>query len=1078
MKIKPSAIIIIPSLVMLLLFRLSAAETPSPENLQGAAALRRAINDLSSSFKGKYPKGSEFLKQLDDLENQARVCSADKKKEIGESFNKLKSEALLANPLMDFDKLILIKRKTNLLGLPQNWQGNCALPRKGYDNEIATLSPVSGDGKLSTLYRPEKTEFVGDIDLHFDAGKMLFSMNASNGVWQVWEIKADGTGLRQVTTADPPEADNYDACYLPNGQIIFDSTRCYAGVPCVGGGNTVANLCVMDDNGTNVRMLCFDQEHNWCPTILNDGRVMYSRWEYTDTPHYFTRLLFHMNPDGTGQMEHYASNSYWPNSIFYSRPIPNHPTMVVAVISGHHGVPRMGELLIFDPARGRHENEGVVQRIPGHGKKVEPVVADTLVQGSWPKFLHPYPLSDKYFIVSAQPTQSSLWGIYLVDIFDNITLIKELPEYALFEPLPLKKIPVPPVIPSRVNLNSKEATVYLTDIYTGQGLPAIPRGTVKKLRISEPHYAYPRMGGHIDIGIDGPWDVHRIHGTVPVNEDGSASFTVPANTPLAIQPLDSDGKAIQIMRSWFTAMPGEVLSCVGCHERQNTAAASKPMISTVKKPAQITPWMGPARGFSFKREVQPVLDKYCVGCHNSETETVGDNKRSADGREIPNFEPDRVDELALGKPNPKKKTRPRFKNFDASYVALHPYVRRPGPENDYHIQVPMEFHADTSELIQMLRKGHHNVNLDPEALDRLVTWIDMNVPDHGTWSEQRQIAGEFRQKRLEVLTKYANRSEDPEAIPVTYTNRLAFIKPEPVNLKPESTELKCDGWPFNAAEAKKRQDGFVVKPENLKIDLGGGIVMELVAIPSGEFIMGDPCATPEEQPRTKVKIAKSFLMARLEISNEIFKLFDKDHDTAYISMTNKDQSQRGHPINGPKQPVARVSWQEANAFCKWLSAKTGRKFSLPTEAQWEWACRAGTATPFSYGEHNCDFGKYANLADKKLEELALRDSPPWHPKDIRFNDGAMVTCDTGRYQPNPWGLHDMHGNAGEWTRSLFKAYPYNDDDGRNDAAAQGKRVVRGGSWYDRPYRATSAYRLAYQPYQKVYNVGFRVVCED
>ncbi len=1065
---------------MMFLLKLSAAETSSTEILQSTTALRLSINDLSKTFKGQYPRGGEFLKRIDELENQAKTCGADKKKEIEDSFNKMKTEALLANPLIDFEKMILIKRKANLLGLPQNWQGNCALPRKGYDNEIAVLSPVSPDGKLSTLFKPPRTEFVGDVDIHFNADRMLFSMQASNDLWQVWEIRADGTGLKQLTGNDEADVDNYDPCYLPNGQIIFDSTRCFAGVPCVGGGNSVANLCLMNADGSSLRMLCFDQEHNWCPTVLNDGRIMYSRWEYTDTPHYFTRLLFHMNPDGTGQMEHYASNSYWPNSIFYARPIPNHPTMVVAVISGHHGVPRMGELLLFDPAKGRHENKGVVQRIPGHGKNVDPVIADTLVQNSWPKFLHPYPLSEKYFLVSAQTTQSSPWGIYLVDIFNNMTLIKELPEYALFEPMPFRKTSAPPVIPSRVNLNSKEATVYMADIYNGQGLEGIPRGTVKALRVFEPHYTYPRMGGHIDIGIDGPWDVHRVHGTVPVNDDGSASFTVPANTPLAVQPLDTEGKALQIMRSWFTAMPGEVLSCVGCHEKQNTTASSRSFKSAVKRPSSISQWHGPARGFSFKREVQPVLDKYCVGCHNSDKETMGDNKRSVDGREIPNFEPDRMDEVALGKPNPnaKKKTRPRFKNFDASYVALHPYCRRPGPESDYHVQVPMEFHADTSELIQMLRKGHHNVKLDAEAWDSIVTWIDMNVPDHGTWSEQRQIAANFRQRRQEVLAKYANRTDDPELIQSISSNHVAFVKPDPVNLKPESSDLKCNSWPFDAAEAKKRQDALARKIEDLRIDLGGGIVMELAAIPAGEFIMGDPNATPEEQPRTKVKISKPFLMARFEISNELFKLFDKDHDTAYISMTNKDQSQRGHPINTPKQPVARVSWQEANEFCKWLTAKTGRKFSLPTEAQWEWACRAGTATPFFYGEHNCDFGKFANLADKKMEELALRDSPPWHPKDIRFNDGSMVTCDTGRYQPNAWGLHDMHGNAAEWTKSSLKAYPYSDEDGRNDPGEQGKRVVRGGSWYDRPYRATSAYRLAYQPYQKIYNVGFRVVCEE
>jgi formylglycine-generating enzyme required for sulfatase activity len=150
---------------------------------------------------------------------------------------------------------------------------------------------------------------------------------------------------------------------------------------------------------------------------------------------------------------------------------------------------------------------------------------------------------------------------------------------------------------------------------------------------------------------------------------------------------------------------------------------------------------------------------------------------------------------------------------------------------------------------------------------------------------------------------------------------------------------------------------------------------------------------------------------------------------------------------------------------------------LPTEAQWEWACRAGSAAPFSYGDANADFGGFANLADIALTNFAQRDSPKWHPKDERFNDGAMVTNQVGRYQANAWGLYDMHGNVAEWTRSAYRPYPYQPRDGRDDPNARGQRVVRGGSWYDRPHRARSSFRLSYEPWQPVYNVGFRVILE-
>ena len=209
-------------------------------------------------------------------------------------------------------------------------------------------------------------------------------------------------------------------------------------MPCVGGGDKVANLFIMDADGQHVRQLTFDQDHDWYPTVLNNGHVLYTRWEYSDSPHYFTRLLFTMNPDGTNQAAYYKSNSYWPNSTFYARPVPGHPTKVVAVISGHHGVQRMGELIVFDPAQGRYEATGAVQRIPGCGQPVEPIIRDQLVNDSWPRFLHPYPLSEKHFLVSCKPTPDTPWGIYLVDTFDNFVLLAEEPGYALLEPRPFR----------------------------------------------------------------------------------------------------------------------------------------------------------------------------------------------------------------------------------------------------------------------------------------------------------------------------------------------------------------------------------------------------------------------------------------------------------------------------------------------------------------------------------------------------------------------------------------------------------------------------------------------------------------
>ncbi len=821
-------------------------------------SLRLAVEDLAQAFPDTYRGGTDFLKALAAFEKELPAVkdalAHGDRKALGAfaRFKALEQSALLANPLLNFDRLLLVKRAANRLGLPQNWQGNCALARDGYDNEIAVLSPVRSDGKLNTLYRPDGGKFVGDVDLNFDADKLLFSSLGTHNRWHIFEMNANGEQVHQLTP-DEPDVDCYDPCYLPDGRIIFGSTAVFQGVPCVGGGNTVANLYRMDADGSHIRQLCFDQDHDWCPTVLNDGRVLYSRWEYSDSPHYFTRLLFRMNPDGTGQMEYYGSGSYWPNSIFYARPVPGKSTEVVAVISGHHGVPRMGELVLFDPAKGRFESSGSVQRIPGYHHPVDPIIRDTLVEGSWPKFLHPYPLSDKYFLVSMQPTPQSLWGIYLVDVFDNATLVCEQPGYAMLEPVPFRPTPRPPVIEDKVNPNSREGIVYLSDVYAGAGLAGVPRGSVKKLRILEPHYAYPQMGGHINIGVDGPWDVHRIVGTVPVESDGSAAFKVPANTPLAVQPLDADGRALQVMRSWFTAMPGETLSCTGCHESQNSAAASGATLAAKKPPVDIKPWYGPARGFSFTREVQPVLDKYCVGCH--------DGQSRPDGQSIPDF---------------TAKAQNGWRNFTPSYLALHPYVRRPGPESDYHLQAPLEWHASTSQLVQMLEKGHHNVKLDAEAWDRLNTWIDLNVPDHGTWHEHRNIASNFRQRRVELRAKYANRPEDLEDIPEIKHEPVQFVKPAPL---PERNAAKPQlvGWPFDAAEAQRRQAAVGV-PVKTKVELANNVSMELTLIPAGQFVMGDADGERDEYPPSVVKIDQPFYLGVHEVTVEQFAAFDSSHD--------------------------------------------------------------------------------------------------------------------------------------------------------------------------------------------------------
>jgi formylglycine-generating enzyme required for sulfatase activity len=295
----------------------------------------------------------------------------------------------------------------------------------------------------------------------------------------------------------------------------------------------------------------------------------------------------------------------------------------------------------------------------------------------------------------------------------------------------------------------------------------------------------------------------------------------------------------------------------------------------------------------------------------------------------------------------------------------------------------------------------------------------------------------------------------------------------------------------NEAKLVKRKPAAIKEQKQTteELDLGDGIGMNLVSIPAGTFYMGSNEETPVEQPVSKVKISDPFYIGSTEVTLAQFRQFDEDYLNGVYDMHYKDQVKRGYYMNHMSLPVIRVSWSQAMAFCEWLSEKTGKKVKLPTEAQWEWACRAGTETQLSYGDVNSLFSEHANMADITVKLMAVSGVDPkpmanpnptvdFELKDPRSDDNALFLASAGSYQPNPWGLHDMHGNVAEWTRSDYKPYPYKDSDGRNDGDRATKKVMRGGSWKDRPFRCTSSYRVGFPTWQRVYNAGFRVIIEE
>lgn len=479
-------------------------------------------------------------------------------------------------------------------------------------------------------------------------------------------------------------------------------------------------------------------------------------------------------------------------------------------------------------------------------------------------------------------------------------------------------------------------------------------------------------------------------------------------------------------------------------------------------PHEITKPEGGVRSFTFDLEVQPVLDRACIACHD------GSNK-------LADFTGGKID---------------KFSGFGVSYLNLHPYVYRQGPEAEIEVLDPYEYHASVSPLIKILKTGHHGVELTDKEWQALYNWIDFNAPYHGKFKANEFKGVEQISRRTELTEKYARSGVDWQAEIRSYAKYLeGQEKPAPV--KPERKEykdkdVKVKGWPFDkaAAQTMLAKEGET----KMSIELAPGVKMNFVRVPAGSFVMGSNRGHSDYSPAHKQVVKKGFWMGEIEVSNEQFRTIFPEHDSRFIRQLWKDHVHQGYPANNPEQPAIRVSWEEAMAFCKKLSEKTGKTVTLPTEVQWEWACRAGSDGEFWYGSLNTDFGKFENLADKHLNQMAvkgvnpmpMRENDPWYkyytyqPKENGVDDGNMLMVKGGEYQANAWGLYDMQGNVAEWTSSDYLPYPYNEK-------AQGtgaEKVVRGGSWNDHPKASTTYYRRSYLPWQKVYNVGFRVIIED
>ncbi len=712
------------------------------------ATLRAAIRDLIADFGPKYPAGEEYLRRLDAIEQQMATGSDLDQAAFGE----LQREALVANPLVRGTPILFVVRdqyspdhhNTETLfhtGEPNN---GSYLP----GGPLKILDPVTG--KTSVLLEPGPEGLIRDPEVHFDGRKIVFAMRKARAEnYSIYELEVDPQNgwaivpdsLRRLT--NEPDATDIDPVYLSDGAIIFSSTRepkyCHCNM------HIMANLHRMDSDGANVHQIGKSTLFEGHASLMPDGRILYYRWEYVDRNFGDAQGLWTVNPDGTGHAIYWANNLASPPAVFDGRAIPG-TDMTVCTFGSCHDRP-WGAMAIVDRSKGLDSAEAVVRIWPEAARSlvqnVDAFICDHFVPLRV-RYEDPFPLVDprtgnggKYFLVSrnvnALPADKPInyshdlnglvMGLYLVDLFGNEVLLHS-ETTGCFDPMPLAAHPRPPVIPRRRDYTSRVGHMVVADVYQGTHMQGVRRGDVVSLRVVESvekrvwtdplwRCAQFAQGAYIGDTLNRPavswagFEVKRILGTVPVEADGSASFEVPAERFVYFQLLDRDGMVISSMRSGTQVQPGETQACIGCHD--NRLAIQPPSGNSLalrRPPSELTGWHGATGSFNYLQEIQPIWDQHCVRCHDFGQEAESKLVLAGDKELV----------------------------FNASYVELFQNWGREGAWLNTvglglaPIKPAYSTGAHRSRLVELLRRGHYEVRLSPQEMNRIVTWIDLGGP--------------------------------------------------------------------------------------------------------------------------------------------------------------------------------------------------------------------------------------------------------------------------------------------------------------------------------------------------------------
>ncbi|MBI4663852.1 MAG: hypothetical protein HY735_34050 [Verrucomicrobia bacterium] len=733
-----AALLLVVIVVAIASVRLVAA---GPDFLADSSALRSVIAVMQQTHGAKYAAADSHTQALNRLEAAVR-----KGEETSAEFEQLQRNVLL----FDVERLVAIQRHEIDASHVYTYHNEGFHPGGGL--YVINLKPRP-EARV-----PQYREIVSspngqilDCDLSFDGQRVLFSWRQREDEgYHLWTVNLDGTRLRPLTRG---EWHDYNGCWLPDGGIAFVSTRNAQFAYCW--NSPVGVVHRMEADGSKVVRLSANYLNDFTPHPLDDGRIVYTRWEYVDKPAIPIQSLWTMNPDGTGLAGYFGNRVLSPGTFMEARSIPG-TDLIICTMTGHNG-PTRGAIGVIDRSQGVNQQEAIWNVTPD-------VPVPRVDEGSGnfdgaKPYSSPMPLDQHRFLVSVR---GPVLVRNLSGTCQSVALAKPGNGMQWFNAQPVKPRPRPRVIASIIPTVAAEvtrltssvgkesensdggsrvewkdpppATLFVQDIYAGLE-PHVARGEIKRLRVVREMPKTVRINPDKRafgfqfpvISCGATYAGKEVLGEVDVEPDGSACFEVPAGVPIYFMALDQHGRAVQRMRSFTHLMPGEVQGCVGCHDtRTPHVPVQSGALAPHRPPKKLEPAEWGVRGFDYAAIVQPVLDDHCVRCHSG-ARPDGNVDLSGDATDFFNVS---YEILARGR---KKSGEAQW---DSPYVSWIPTYN--GFEKNILEVTPKAWGSPRSRLAALILDGHRDqdgqprLRMDAASRRRILAWIDLNVPYYGT----------------------------------------------------------------------------------------------------------------------------------------------------------------------------------------------------------------------------------------------------------------------------------------------------------------------------------------------------------